>query len=144
MGPTFLTQICVCLLAESASDTEGETGETDVSVGLRKITGSIAARPPDPRAEPDVIPGGEQSSSLCQDLDGDHADLTTLSGEGGGMNSQILLEDGMDANQRLLVPRTSTSCMAISGTDYRNQLTSECSRSLRCAQHSSRRSVFPS
>ena len=67
----------------------------------------------------------------CQDLDvGDYTDLTVPSGEGGGENSQIPLEDGMDANQRLLVPRTSTSCVAISGTDYRNQPTSECSRLL--------------
>ena len=60
------------------------------------------------------------------------------------MNSRILLEDGMDPNQRLPVSRTSTSCMVISGNDYRNQLSSECSRSLRWAQYPSRRSVFPS
>ena len=33
MGPTSLTQICVSLLAESASDTEEETGATDASAG---------------------------------------------------------------------------------------------------------------
>ena len=33
MGPTFLTKICVFFLAESASDTEDETGATDASVG---------------------------------------------------------------------------------------------------------------
>ena len=33
MGPTVLTQICVSLLAESASDAEEETGATDASAG---------------------------------------------------------------------------------------------------------------
>ena len=92
-----------------------------------KNSTSIAAGPPDTRAEPDVTPDGERSSSSRQDLDGDYTNLTVPSGEGGGRNSRILPEDGMDANQRLPVSGTSTSCMVISGTDYRNQPTSQCS-----------------
>ena len=100
-------------------------------IPLRKST-SIAAGPPDPRAELDAtIPGDGGQNVSGNDLDADHTHLTVPPNEGGMIGPRALFQDGMDGNQELPASRTSTSCVAISGTDHRNQLTSasECSDS---------------
>ena len=114
-------------------------------IPLRKST-SVAFRPPGLRAELDVtIPGDGGRNVSDNDVEADHTHLTVPPNEGGTIGPRVLFQDGMDGNQELPTSRTSTSCAAISGTDHRNQLASECYRSsLRLVHHSSRRSVFPS
>ena len=98
------------------------------SIPLRKST-SIAAGPPDPRAElSDVtIPGnGGQNISDDNDLEADPTDLTVPPNEGGTIGPQGLFQDGMDGGRELPASGASTSVIAI-GADHGDQLASKCS-----------------
>ena len=98
-------------------------------IPLRKST-SIAAGPPDPRAElSDVtIPGdGGQNISDDDDLEADPTDLTVPPNEGRTICPRMLFQDGMDGNQEPPALGASTSVVAIGGTDHRDKLASKCS-----------------
>ena len=97
-------------------------------IPLRKST-SIAAGPPDPRAELSDVTihddGGQKVSD--NDLEAYHTHLTVPPNEGGSIGPQGLFQDGMDENQELPAPGAATSVIAIGGADHGDQLPSKCS-----------------
>ena len=96
---------------------------------------NIAAVPPDPRAELDVIPDGGRILSY-EGPEADRTDPMVPPDEGGREGSQVLVQVGMDAVRELHRSGASTSGVVTGGSGRGNQPESEWFRSPRWAQHS--------
>ena len=84
----------------------------------------IAARLPDLRAEPDVIPDGGRNLSY-EGPEADRTDLMVPLDEREREGSQVLVQDGLDGVRELHASGASASGVVIGGTGRGNQPESE-------------------